>query len=168
MICLLGFANTGPAIADESLSVPSVPPRNISIKAIETMFAVSPSSPEVDPEYVKRLALVYFADIPVMIAICECESKFEHYRPDGTLNVNRMVTKKGKRVSSASGACQITYLSHYNAWAESEETNITTIEGNFAFARKMYKESGTSPWIESKASCWGSKIHKYDLRVASN
>ncbi len=166
VICLLGSTSVNPAIADESLSVQPVPPQKISIAKIETTFAVSPTSREVDPEYVKELAIDYFSDIPVMVAICECESHFEHYRSDGTLNVSRARNKAGKRVSSATGACQILYKGHFDIWAQTAHTNITTIEGNFAQARRMYNESGTSPWDESR-NCWEPKMHKYDRRVAN-
>ena len=157
VICLLGFAYADSAIADESLPVP---PSKISIAQIETTFAVDSTSPEVDPEYVKGLALTYFADIPEMIAICECESHFMHFRSDGTLNVSRHRNARGRRDSSATGACQVLYKSNYDKWAPNPEMNITTVLGNFAAARMMYYESGTNPWNESRG-CWGSKINKY-------
>jgi hypothetical protein len=160
VICLLGLVNTSPAIAGESLPVP---PRKISIAQIETTFAVDPSAPEVSPEYVKAKAIEYFADMPEMIAIAECESHFLQYREDGTLNVNRD-TNHGKRISSAAGVFQILYISHYDAWAKQLGTNITTLEGNFARARAMRLASGTSDWDES-VDCWGPKIHKYEEAV---
>jgi hypothetical protein len=165
VICLLGLGYTHTAIADESLSVPTVPPHNISIAQIETTFAVDPNAPEVSPEYVKAKAIEYFADMPEMIAIAECESGFMQYREDGTLNVNRDVKENGKRKSSAAGTFQILYLLHYDSWAGQPETNITTLEGNFAQARAMRLASGTSDWNES-IGCWGPKIHKYEQRVA--
>lgn len=164
VICLLG-ASTAPAIADESQPANIVPSNEISITAIELTFAVPATVPEVDSTYVKRKAQEYFSDIPVMIAIGECESNFQQYRDDGTLNVSRHQNRKGIRDSSASGVFQILYKGNYEKWAASRNTNITTIEGNFAFARVMYEESGTTPWNESK-NCWWPKRHNYELRVA--
>jgi hypothetical protein len=127
----------------------SEPTKKLSIAAIETTFAVSPDHPAVDPEYVEQRVREYFADIPVMIKLCGCESEFRQYREDGTLLVSRWINPKtGKRGSSATGVCQITYKNHFSEWSKSPETDITTLEGNLAFARELYKEQGTAPWSE--------------------
>jgi hypothetical protein len=145
VLCLLGFTLTGnPAIADKKLS---------------RLYAVPSTNPAVDPAFVKAYTQDYFRDIPVMIAIIECESGFRQYEADGRLLVSPV---KG---SSASGAAQILYITHKADWSDDPDTNITTLSGNLAYARKMYLESGTSPWNES-IGCWGPKIHKYEQRVA--
>ncbi len=144
-MCLLGIAQADPAIADKKLS---------------HLYAVSSTNPAVDPAFVKAYTEDYFRDIPVMIAIIECESGFRQYESDGRLLVSPV---KG---SSASGAAQILYIMHKPDWSDNPETNITTLAGNLAYAREMYEESGTSPWKESR-KCWKSKIHKYELRVAA-
>jgi hypothetical protein len=159
VICLLGLANANPAIADESLTT-NPPPKAISIAAIETTFAVDPKAKEVDPAYVEAVTVAYFSDIPKMVDICRCESGFQQYREDGTLNVNRLRSKKTKaRLSSAAGVCQITYKGHYEEWSKSAETDITTLMGNLTYARQMYLEDGTSQWNESRR-CWQSKKYK--------
>ncbi|MFM2340329.1 MAG: hypothetical protein RLZZ360_965 [Candidatus Parcubacteria bacterium] len=143
---------TQSAVASEAQRSPV---RKISIAALETHFAVSPTDPEVDPNYVEARVREYFADIPVMIGICGCESEFRQFREDGTLLVSRWINPEtGKRGSSATGVCQITYKNHYPAWSDSPETNVTTLDGNLAFARELYLSEGTAPWNESK-SCWG-------------
>lgn len=145
VLCLLGSALMGsPAIADKKLS---------------RLYAVSSTNPAVDSAFVKAYTQDYFHDIPVMIAIIECESGFRQYEADGRLLMSPV---KG---SSASGAAQILYITHKTDWSDDPDTNITTLAGNLAYARKMYMESGTSPWNES-ASCWKKRIHKYKLRVA--
>jgi hypothetical protein len=134
------------------------PVQSIAIAQIEHYFAVDPSAKEVDPTYVEKLARTIFVDTPIMISVCRCESHFRHYLPDGRLNVNQR-KENGKRVSSASGACQILYRSHFADWAQEPETNITTVEGNLRHARQMYLEQGTAPWTSTQ-SCWGGKTAK--------
>ncbi len=151
VISLLGLA-TQSAVASESQSR-RLSPRDYSIhelsQKLETYYAVSPDHPEVDPKYVERRVREYFADIPVMIGICGCESTFQQYREDGTLLVSRHV-KEGtnRRDSTALGVCQITYKNHYGNWTKSPETDITTLEGNLAYARWLYEENGTSDWSQ--------------------
>jgi hypothetical protein len=166
VICLLGIAQADPAIADKSLSVPPVPPSRISIKQLGVTFAVPPTAPEVSAEYVRQQAITYFVKegVPELIGICECESHFVHYHEDGTLNVSMHKNAAGKRDSSASGVCQILYKGHYKNWSQSPGTNITTLEGNLAFAAWLYKTEGSEPWKSSR-SCWKNK--RYDMRVAS-
>ena len=145
VLCLLGFTLTvNPAIADKKLS---------------HLYAVSASNPAVDTAFVKAYTEEYFRDIPVMIAIIECESGFRQYESDGRLLVSPV---KG---SSASGAAQILYIKHKADWSDNPDTNITTLAGNLAYAREMYEESGTSPWAQSRG-CWKPKVHKYENRVA--
>lgn len=149
VICLLAVSFTAdPIKADESLLPEPIPPSKISIAEISETFVVDKTAPEVDPAYVESKVREYFSDIPVMIKIAKCESGFQHYQPDGSLTVSKSVNKHGKRDSSASGTFQILYKGHFKQWSSSEKTNITTLEGNLRFARKLYEESGTAPWAE--------------------
>lgn len=141
--------------AEDTLRIPA-PVQSIKIAQIEHRFAVDPTVKEVDPAYVEEKAKEIFADTPVMMSICRCESHFRHYLPDGRLNVNQL-KRNGKRVSSAAGACQILYKTHYEDWVADEDTNITTVEGNLRHAREMYLNEGTAPWKPSE-HCWSSKI----------
>ncbi len=143
---------TPSAVANESQSK-RLNPRDYSVhelsQKLETYYAVSPDHPEVDPGYVERRVREYFADIPVMIGMCGCESEFRQYREDGTLLVSRHVKSgTGRRDSTALGVCQITYKNHYGNWTKSTETDITTLEGNLAYARWLYEQNGTSDWSE--------------------
>lgn len=150
VICLLAACTiASPIKADESLLPDPIPPTEISIAEISETFVVDPSAPQVDPDFVEAKVRKYFADIPVMIKIAECESTFRQFNSDGSLVVSESVDPDtGKRDSSASGVFQILYKSHFKDWAESDTTNITTLEGNLRYARQMYKESGTAPWAE--------------------
>lgn len=89
----------------------------------------------------------YFADIPVMIAIAECESKFTQYGTGGTALHGGM---SGKMV----GIFQIYGDIHAN-YALGLGMSIYTTEGNLAYARHLYEKEGTKPWLSS-FPCWGS------------
>jgi len=100
-------------------------------------------------EYVRD----YFVDVPVMIAIAQCESQFRQSNKDGT------ILKNAK--SSAIGVFQIMSSIHQKNADEKLGLDITTIEGNAAYARYLYEKSGTKPWNASKA-CWSKSQEAKD------
>ena len=79
-----------------------------------------------------------------MIAIAKCESEFTQFNALGTVlqggYKNRMI-----------GLYQIAPLHIPDATALG--LNVKTTEGNMAFARHLYEQSGTRPWLASKW-CW--------------
>jgi hypothetical protein len=88
----------------------------------------------------------YFADAPIMIEIARCESGFREFGPSGQpLNGG-----SGGMI----GIFQINAAVH-SAYAKSLGLDIDTVEGNIGYARLLYAEDGTSPWLAS-ISCWGS------------
>lgn len=126
---------------------------------IAQAYAVNPTNQEVDPNHVEERVTEYFHDIPVMIAIASCESSFRQYDSSGQLLVN------SNPRSTASGVFQILYITHRERWSENSETDITTLDGNLAFARRLYEEAGTKPWNSSR-SCWEKRIRRYEQRLA--
>lgn len=143
---LLGFSFANPTIADTPLTADKAPMGQIAQK-----YAINPNEPEANPAYVEQRVREYFRDIPEMIAIAECESTFRQYESDGRLLVN------SNPKSSASGVFQILYITHYDDWARSKKTHITTLEGNLAFARQLYKRYGNKPWKASR-HCWRQQM----------
>lgn len=96
-------------------------------------------------EYVRE----YFADIPVMIEIAECESHFRQFSKNGD------VLRNGAG-SSAIGMFQI-MASIHEPVAKKLGLDLNTMQGNAAYARYLYEKQGTKPWeadLKSK-SCWG-------------
>lgn len=87
----------------------------------------------------------YFADIPVMVAIAKCESDFIQ------LNSSGGVLNGGS--GGMLGVFQINRSVHAK-FALSIGDDISTLEGNLAYARYLYNQEGTAPWDSSK-SCWG-------------
>ncbi len=104
------------------------------------------SQPMPQAQTVKEYVQTYFADIPVMAAIAECESHFTQLDKEGTVVKNPH--------SSAVGVFQIMASIHAASADDNLGLNIYTLQGNAAYARYLYESQGTAPWNDSK-SCWG-------------
>ncbi len=85
-----------------------------------------------------------FADAPLMAEIARCESRFRQYGSSG----NALDGGSGGMI----GLFQINASVHA-AYARSLGMDIYTPDGNIAYARKLYQEEGTDPWLSS-FSCW--------------
>lgn len=86
-----------------------------------------------------------FADVPVMIAIAQCESGFRQFGPSGT------VLRGGN--GTVLGIFQLS--ESHTAKALSLGYDIQTIEGNIAYARSLYERQGTTPWMAA-FPCWNA------------
>jgi hypothetical protein len=99
----------------------------------------------------KEFVQSYFADIPVMIAISKCESRFHQYDADGSVY-------RGEVNNLDVGIMQIN--EHYHSdTAKKLGLDLYTIQGNVAYARYLYEHQGTAPWSSSEA-CWGATAAK--------
>lgn len=115
------------------------------VVAPETQSVTMPASQSVE-EYVRE----YFQDIPVMIDIARCESRFTQLNKDGSVVKNPH--------STAMGAFQIMASIHADSAQKNLGLNIYTLQGNAAYARYLYEKNGTRDWNASKA-CWGKSGH---------
>ena len=97
---------------------------------------------EVEPQ-----VRAFFKDVPVLIAIAECESNFRQHKYRGQV-------LKNEQGSSATGVMQI-MASYHKERAENLGYDIYTTEGNLAYAYQLYREKGTQPWNASR-HCWGT------------
>lgn len=88
-----------------------------------------------------------YADTPILIDVARCESNFHQFDKDGNI-VRGMVN------SADVGVMQINEIYHLGP-ARSMGLDLHTVEGNVAYAKKLYKEQGTAPW-KSSSKCWGS------------
>ena len=95
---------------------------------------------------VETAVRVKFTDAPVMIDIARCESKFRQYTDAGN-------PLRGGAGGTMIGVFQISEGVHAD-YAKSLGMDIYTLDGNLAYAKKLYKEEGTQPWISS-FPCWG-------------
>lgn len=121
--------------------------KEISKKEVEVMMSTE--------SYVRQ----YFADIPIMIQIAKCESRFRQLDSDGDVH-------RGEINNQDVGVMQINEHYHLDI-AEKKNYNIYTLEGNTAYARALYEREGTRPWNSSK-SCWGKYLSQPTLTVVSS
>lgn len=87
----------------------------------------------------------YFADIPVMVEIARCESKFRQFTDSGAV-------LRGGADGGMIGVFQFYEVVHAST-ALGLGFDLTTLEGNLAYARHLYVQQGTTPW-DSAAACW--------------
>jgi len=107
-----------------------------------TTIVVATSTPvKQTPAEIEKRVREYFADVPVMIDIARCESKFRQFTDSG--NVLR-----GGSGGMMVGIFQFFESIHTKA-AKNLGFDLLTVEGNLGYARHLYTESGTTPW----ASC---------------
>lgn len=117
--------------------------KEISKKDVEIMMSTE--------EYIRQ----YFSDIPIMIQIAKCESRFRQLDTDGDIH-------RGIVNPADVGVMQINEYYHLDE-AGKGNYNIYTLEGNTSYARALYEKYGTRPWNSSKP-CWG-KYENKDLAV---
>lgn len=82
----------------------------------------------------------YFADIPVMIEIAKCESKFRQFTDSGAV-------LRGGSGGGMVGVFQF-YESIHTKGAKALGFDLATVEGNLGYAKHVYSEQGTTPWRE--------------------
>ena len=134
---------TSPVTVTEAPKVETSAVREISKKDIENIMSTE--------QYVKK----YFSDIPIMIQIAKCESRFRHLDSDGEIH-------RGEINSADVGVMQINEYYHLDQSIK-KNIDIYTIEGNVEYARDLYEREGTQPWVSSKG-CWG-KYEGKDLAM---
>jgi hypothetical protein len=146
---LLAVTTSHPAYAITATPTPSDDPaiQHTSLIKFDPM----------NPDAVEAKVRQEFADIPVMISIAKCESSFTQYDTVG----NPMYGGSGGMV----GVFQVAASVHNDA-AKDLNLNITTLEGNLAYARHLYETEGTVPWLAS-ASCWNPRPLSGVLKIGS-
>ncbi len=88
----------------------------------------------------------YFADIPLMVEIARCESKFRQFDSSGN-------PLQGIQVSEDTGVLQVNKTYHLKR-AEKLGYDIDTLAGNMGYSRLLQSEQGYWPWVSSMP-CWG-------------
>lgn len=103
-------------------------------------------------EYVNK----YFSDIPVLVEVARCESRFRQHGKDGRV-LQGLVNELDL------GVMQINEHYHIEK-ADKLGLDLETLEGNTAYARYLFEKSGLQPWISSSA-CWKRTKAYADYRV---
>ena len=97
----------------------------------------------------------YFADLPIMVAVSSCESHFRQYDVSGSVY-------RGEQNHQDVGVMQIN--EHYHLETSKKlGFDIYTTEGNLAYARYLYEQEGTTPWMSS-SPCWLKSQAARDLQ----
>ncbi len=102
-----------------------------------------------NPKEVEEAVRSYFEDMPVMISIAKCESRFRHTLADGSV-------LRGMVDNADTGVMQINRRYHQKQ-ADKLGYNLNEIFGNMAYARELYEAQGTKPWNAS-APCWRKEV----------
>jgi hypothetical protein len=106
-------------------------------------FAPTSFADTTTPQSVETVVREYFADIPVMIEIARCESKF------------RQFTDSGNVLRGGVGGQMIGVFQFFDRYHESAANtlgfDIESLEGNLAYARHTYNSEGTAPWNSARA-----------------
>ncbi|HVY72935.1 MAG TPA: hypothetical protein VG984_02725 [Candidatus Paceibacterota bacterium] len=119
--------------------------------AISSVLGGPQAAPATTPVVVAEVQSVrssveeYFADLPIMVAISECESHYRQFNNDGSVF-------RGKQNTKDVGVMQINEYYHEDT-AEKLGFDLYTLDGNMAYARYLYKREGVAPWASSQA-CW--------------
>lgn len=118
----------------------------IATSTVDTAAATSTATttPMVLAQSTEERVRAYFADVPVMAEIANCESRF------------RQFDSAGNPLNGGSGGMIGLFQIHgkiHRAFALTLGFDIDTVEGNMGYARYLYQQEGTQPWISS-FPCW--------------
>lgn len=91
------------------------------------------------PSSVEDRVREYFADIPVMIEIARCESKFRQFTDSGAV-------LRGGSSGQYVGIFQFMESIHSSV-ARTLGYDLATVDGNLDYARHLYTQQGTKPWV---------------------
>ena len=100
---------------------------------------------------VKETVEEYFSDIPILVSVARCESRFRQFNQDGSIH-------RGEVNEFDVGVMQVNELYHLET-AKKLKIDLHTLEGNLTYARYLYEREGTVPWSSSK-KCWKSDAEK--------
>ena len=127
------------SIAKATGALSTVASTSAVIASTTATTTIATSTPITGRAVVEKLVREYFADIPVMIEIARCESNFRQFTDSG-------LVMRGGNGGVMVGVFQF-FESVHAKTARALGFDITTIEGNLAYARHLYKQEGTTPWI---------------------
>ena len=122
-----------------------------------TTPVVSTSTPRLDAVAVEKRVREYFADVPVMIEIARCESKFRQFTDTGAV-------LRGGMSGGMIGIFQFYEQIHAKA-ALGLGLDLATVEGNIGYARHLYEQSGTTPWRSCVPMTMASRTTNTELRM---
>jgi len=125
-------------------SIPAALPETIEIR--ETLPSENKKASVVKKSItVEEYVRSYFSDIPVMVEVAKCESRFRQHDGNGEV-------LHGEKNNSDRGVMQINE-DYHNENSEKLGYDILTLEGNTSYARYLFEKYGLKPWLSS-SKCW--------------
>ena len=103
-------------------------------------------------EYINK----YFSDVLILVEVARCESQFRQHGKDGKVLVG-LVNKSDLGVMQINGYYHIEKVERLGL-------DLSTLEGNTAYARYLFEKNGLQPWISS-APCWKKTGAYKDYRI---
>lgn len=101
-------------------------------------------APITDSKNVRKFVNDYFSDIPLLVRIAGCESRFRHYKNGEVI--------RGEGNNFDVGVMQVNEMYHLET-SKKLGYDIHTLDGNVAYARYLFEREGAKPWMSSSA-CW--------------
>lgn len=108
----------------------------------QSKVKIATSTPDIS---VRGIVSEYFADVPDLVDVARCESRFRQFDKNGRV-------LRGEVNKSDIGVMQINEYYHGEK-AKELGLDIYTIEGNLSYARFLYDREGLTPWLSS-SKCW--------------
>lgn len=106
--------------------------------------------------YAKQRVYEEFKDIPALIDVAYCESRFRQFQGTSTEPL------LGELNSSDIGVMQINR--HFNQdEADRKGIDLRTVDGNIAMAKILYHRDGLRPW-KSSFSCMNNQVKLRERR----
>jgi hypothetical protein len=99
--------------------------------------------------FVEKEVRAYFEDVPELIEVAYCESRFRHQDSEGNLY-------RGVVNAKDVGVMQVNEYFHKED-SEKLGFDVHELKGNMAYAKYLYEKQGLKPWKASKP-CWGEKV----------
>src|SRR3989344_1744906 len=104
-----------------------------------------------NPESMSIYVRQYFSEDPILADIAWCESRMRHLGKDGSIF-------RGKVDPDDLGVMQINTRFHGKKAGEMG-IELTTLNGNLAYAQYLYDTQGAKPWLAS-SPCWSKIAHR--------
>lgn len=137
---MLAATITNGALNTEKTTETTVPEQTVVV-SVETKDEHSVKKTKTVKESVEE----YFQDIPVLIDVARCESRFTQFNANGSI-------LRGEANRDDVGVMQINEKYHLET-SKKLGLDIHTLEGNMAYGRYLYEKFGTDPW-EYSSKCW--------------
>lgn len=123
---------------------------------VSLFFTGFPTSLRADEQTVRS----YFADVPAMIDIARCESDFRQHAHSGDV-------LRGGASGKMIGVFQL-HGDYHLSPAQSMGMDITTLDGNLAYARHLYSQEGLTPWKPCLGSVKEENMNPVNVTQASS